>query len=209
MRFVCISDTHEQQGSFDIPDGDVLIHAGDLTWEGQPDRIKRAIDWLRKLPHKFKVVIGGNHDFDFYKYCGTSSIDFNILNNGGVSINGFNIWGSPVTPTFGGWAFMKDRGDEISEVWKQIPDNTDILITHGPPLGVLDLTPPRYGSINAGCYDLKKAVNRIKPKLHVFGHIHNGYGQLEMDGTIFVNASICDEQYHPFNKPILVDLETK
>lgn len=205
MKVVCISDTHEQH-PFDVPDGDLLIHSGDLTWDGNPVAIKNSIAWLKSLPHQFKVVIAGNHDFEFYEHCGPSSDGFHILNDSGVTIENLKVWGSPITPQFGNWAFMQTRGDEIARTWNKIPYDTDILITHGPPMGILDQTPPKWGSINAGCWDLMAKVKLIKPKLHVFGHIHQGYGITEKHGTIFVNASSCTEDYEAKHKPIVVEI---
>lgn len=216
MRVICISDTHEQHRQLQIPDGDLLIHAGDITYSGEPHAIRDFLSWFCDQPHKHKIFIAGNHDFWFEE--ATKELFPNnkkwqgltFLNDDGCEIDGFKIWGSPITPTFGNWAFMRPRGDSIAEVWHKIPLDTDILITHGPPQNILDLTPPRWGSKNAGCYDLAKKVAVVAPKLHVFGHIHHGYGRLDVNfgkgKTVFVNASSCNEEYDPVNPPIVVDL---
>ena len=205
MKICIISDTHEQQDKLVLPQADLLIFCGDITYTG--DRIKTLefVDWFDSQPHKHKIFIAGNHDFlyedSIFPY--DSPFRKNYLYNQAISIDGYIIYASPYTPKFGNWAFMKKRGDEIANEWKKIPQDTDILITHGPPQGILDKT--RRG-VNAGCYDLMKRVKEIKPQLHAFGHIHEGYGQVEKDGTIFVNASNCDEFYNIKNPPIVVEI---
>ena len=210
MRVVCISDTHERHRSLNLPEGDLLIHAGDITYSGEAHAIKDFLDWFEVQPHPHKVFIAGNHDFLFESihrvmghHCDFEKAKITYLNDSRAEIDGLKIWGSPWTPTFGSWAFMKNRGDEIAEVWNKIPYDTDILITHGPPKGVLDMTPRGQ---EAGCWDLMAKVRLIKPKLHVFGHIHGGYGIQEKWGTKFVNASICDEDYDATHSPIVVDI---
>lgn len=200
MKIVCISDTHTFQCQLDVPDGDVLIHSGDISFNGEPHVYKDFDKWLGKLPHKRKIIIAGNHDFNFYEFPWLSGIP---LNNSGIRFDGISFYGSPITPTFFDWAFMADRGEQIKRYWDQIPLSTDVLITHGPPCGILDQTPRDQA---VGCYDLLQAVKKIKPKLHVFGHIHHSYGKLEEDGTIFVNASSCNEKYKPVNQPIVVEI---
>ena len=220
MRVVCISDTHEQHRKLKIPDGDLLIHAGDITYNGDGPAIKDFLDWFKAQPHRNKIFVAGNHDFwfecdnpDQLGKNNPDGEDFTYLHDEAFilpvdskSNKYLKVWGSPFTPTFGSWAFMKDRGDEIAKVWNKIPYDTDILITHGPPAGILDETPPKWGSKHAGCWDLMAKVKLIKPKLHVFGHIHHGYGKTEKHGTIFVNASSCDENYDAVNPAIVVDL---
>ena len=201
MRIVCISDTHQQRVA--VPDGDVLIHAGDLTWEGEPIALMHAFGWLDMLPHKHKIVIAGNHDFGFYQVYNYQGHGFTALHNSGIEIDGVKFWGSPYTPRYGGWDFMHERGESMRRVWESMPEKVDVLITHGPPMGILDRTP---SGIHAGCEELLVAVGRVKPKLHVFGHIHGGYGRVDKDGATFVNASICDEDYLPKNPAVVVEL---
>lgn len=209
VKIVCISDTHEQHRKVKVPDGDLLIHAGDITNSGDPLATADFFFWLNSQPHKHKVVIAGNHDFFFDK--ARRNTPKHYYQNERVVIDGLKIWASPITPTYGKWAFMADRGEEIKLWWDMIPDDTDILITHGPPAGKLDealisRNHPSLGTKNEGCLQLADAVLRIKPKLHVFGHIHRGYGKLEQGGTIFVNASTCNENYDAVNPPIVIDL---
>lgn len=188
ITVVCISDTHCTQPI--VSDGDVLLHAGDLSEKGTFTEIQSQLDWLKSLPHKYKVVIGGNHDLlldpefvsrfpeRIIEEIGTSRSDLDwgdiiYLNNSSTTLNflgqrRLKIYGSPLTEQFGTWAFQYPP---IRNVWNEvIPADTDILLTHGPPLGHLD----RDG---LGSRFLLKDLCRVKPRLVVFGHIHAGYGR--------------------------------
>ncbi len=207
MQFVLISDTHERHSQVQVPNGDVLIHAGDFTMLGEEEHIENFNHWLGKLPHKFKVVIPGNHELGWSaaKQALLTNATHVLLDSGTDDVGGFRLYGSPFTPTFGGWAFMLPRGQSIYEKWLQIPHETDVLITHGPPRGILDNTPS--GEL-CGCADLRYVVEGINPRLHVFGHIHNGYGTYQgcLSKTIFVNAASVDEMYRPVHEPIVIEL---
>lgn len=206
MKIVCVSDTHEAHDELEIPDGDVFIHAGDATYMGTVQAITKFNSWLGKLPHKHKIIIAGNHDWLFQTDPGLAkSLITNAiyLQDSGCEIDGIKFWGSPHQPWFYDWAFNQMRGPDIKRYWDLIPTDTDVLITHGPPYGVGDIT---YRAGNVGCQDLLDAVRKIKPKLHVYGHIHPGYGSVQSLGTIFVNASIMDDLYMPRNEPIVVEL---
>lgn len=120
-----------------------------------------------------------------------------------ITIEGLNIWGSPITPWFFDWAFNRKKGEEICRHWKLIPENTDILITHGAPFGILDRT---ESGVNAGCEDLLAEIDLIKPKYHLFGHIHEWYGMRESTHTTFVNGSILDQNNIIRNQPIVLDI---
>ena len=209
MRIVAISDTHEQHDQLTIPDGDVLIHAGDITWKGSLNAIKKFAEWLQALPHKHKVIIAGNHDWCFEKsnqaiIASEYLRHITYLKDSNVNIDGYNFYGSPWQPEFCDWAFNLPRGGSaIKATWDLIPYNTDVLITHGPPYGFGDMT-PRGEPV--GCEDLLARVLVIKPKVHIFGHIHAGYGISSNEDTAFINASICNENYKPVNAPIVYDL---
>jgi Icc-related predicted phosphoesterase len=206
MRIVCISDTHGRARDIVVPDGDVLVHAGDLTGSGDLASIEDEADWLRSLPHAHKVVIAGNHDWGFQREPDRARErmhDLTYLEDSETTIGGLRFWGSPWQPWFASWAFNLERGAEIRAKWDLIPAGIDVLVIHGPPLGILDRT---IADMNAGCADQLAAVQRVRPRLHVFGHIHEGYGRLDRDGTIFVNASTCNEWYQPVHAPIVVDL---
>lgn len=207
-RIVLLSDTHGLHDEMaPVPDGDILIHAGDLTRSGSLAEISNLTAFFASLPHKHKVVIAGNHDFCFEKdkvqaaklLPGTIYLQDKL-----TELMGLKIYGSPWQPRFGDWAFNLDRGTPLRSVWSRIPDKTDILVTHGPPYSIHDLT--ELEKQHVGCKDLLVAVQRVKPKLHVFGHIHCSYGQSVKDGTTYVNAAICDERYQPVNLPIVIDL---
>lgn len=214
-KIVCISDTHEKHRDIIVPDGDILIHAGDFTGIGSPRAVADFNRWLGTLPHTHKVIIAGNHERtfennpDLVRGLITNAI---YLENTMVEVMGLKIWGSPYTPKFYNWAFMRERGEDIKRIWDQVPEGIDILVTHGGPKGCLDLVEthgsPNYGE-NVGCEELLKAIERIKPKLHVFGHIHESYATDIYGEILLVNASICDEYYRPVNKPIVVEVEDK
>jgi Icc-related predicted phosphoesterase len=125
------------------------------------------------------------------------------LNDNGITINGINIWGSPISPWFFNWAFNRHRGEAIKKHWDLIPAGTDILITHGPVFGILDKTNTLK---HVGCEDLLKKINEIKPKVHVCGHIHEAYGMEEKSATKFINASVLNDKYELVNKPIAFEL---
>lgn len=213
MKFVCVSDTHNRLDRIDFPPGDVLIHAGDLTGRGSLDEIERGIKELAKLDYRYKILIAGNHDFGFeqqpkavQQILTKQGPDIIYLLDQAVTIEGIKIYGSPWQPWFHNWAFNVERGQEIKKKWDLIPDDIDILITHGPPHGFRDLT--AWG-IHAGCEELLRVVReRVRPRYHIFGHIHEGYGaekDPEHDIT-YVNASICTLSYAPNNLPIVIEI---
>ena len=210
MKIVCLSDTHNCNGQITVPDGDILIHAGDATITGTVDEIVLFNEWFANLPHPYKIFVAGNHDwlFETNNRLARSLLDKSIvyLQDSFVEIEGLKIYGSPWQPRFFDWAFNLNRGAELGEKWKLIPDDTDVLITHGPPFGILDEVPRRYFVENTGCEELRKRVEKVRPKLHVFGHIHCGYGAVDNFGVKFINASNCDESYEPTNKAIVIDL---
>jgi predicted phosphohydrolase len=188
-KLVCVSDTHSYHARTVVPDGDILVHAGDITRHGSLEDVESFDAWLGALPHRHKVVICGNHDFCFQEQPAkarafiTNAI---YLEDSGCEVAGLTFWGSPWQPWFGGWAFNLPRGEDLAKVWAKIPARMDVLITHGPPEGILDTT--NRGDV-VGCRDLMDRVRVVKPRLHVFGHIHEAAGLAELDGTTFVNAS--------------------
>jgi len=204
VRVVCISDTHERHEEIDLPDGDLLICAGDVTANGNLAALGRFARWMQRQPHAHKILIAGNHDWCFERD-GASALprDIIYLQDSGITIGGLRIWGSPWQPRFYDWAFNLDRGPQLAAKWALIPDDTDILITHGPPHGTLDLTPR---GDRAGCEDLAVRLDELRVRLHVFGHIHHSYGVVERGGRISVNACICDERYAAANAPVVIDL---
>jgi Icc-related predicted phosphoesterase len=214
MRIVCISDTHNCNEQIVVPDGDLLIHSGDAAVRGTVEEIEHFNYWFSSLPHKRKIFVAGNHDWLFERenQRARKMLDPSIiyLQDSPTVIDGLRIYGSPWQPRFFDWAFNLNRGAEMAEKWKLIPNDIDILITHGPPNGILDEVPRVWGIENTGCEELRKKVEETvefgRLKLHVFGHIHCGYGVHEEMGVKFVNASICDESYKPTNQPVVVEI---
>lgn len=217
MKLVTISDTHCQLDKVEIPDGDILIHAGDLTYRGTIDEISKELQILKEKTKNFKhrILICGNHDWLgeynpnlMRQLCEDSQITY--LCDESIEVEGKKIYGSPYQPEFCNWAFNLDRRDDSLPLkWAQIPDMTDILVTHGPPYGILDTVKPS-SQIHLGCVHLyNRIVKMSNLKYHIFGHIHGGYGTYKSTicNTTFINASICNEQYKPINKPIVFEIK--
>lgn len=208
LRIVAISDTHTMHEKLDLPDGDVLVHGGDISIEGELVDIESFDRWLGTLPYQHKIVVCGNHDFCFQrKPDATRKMMRNAiyLEDAGVEVQGVRFWGSPWQPWFYDWAFNLPRGGhELEEKWSLIPPDTDVVITHGPPFGIGDRT---FRGDHAGCEKLLARVRAIQPKVHVFGHIHEAYGLYRENGTTFVNASSCTIEYKPTNGAFVVEVE--
>lgn len=208
MKLTLISDTHGKHAQLKLPKGDLLIHAGDVSRMGRQVELYGFLDWFSRQNYTHKVFIAGNHDFFFEQahptiISGMIPPNVTYLNDSGCEINGLKLWGSPITPWFHNWAFNRERGSDIRQHWDLIPDDTDILITHGPPLGILDMT---IRGEHTGCEDLLQRVEHIKPKLHVFGHIHEDYGQDTRGTTRFVNASVLNLDYRLAHEPVTLTL---
>lgn len=211
MIIDCISDLH---GFYpELEGGDILLVSGDLTAHDLHRQYIPFMDWIKRQDYKHKVYIAGNHDGCLEDGWSIPTSDGVIyLRDNCCEIQGLKIWGSPWTPRFCDWHFMKaDTPNGLGQVYKEIPNDIDILMTHGPPKGILDRT--WVDSKSAGSKELLKAINRIRPKLHVFGHIHEGYGQKVVgygqkvaDNTTFVNCSHVDFYYEPKNKAIRVEM---
>ena len=216
-RITFISDTHTKHEKLNgfLDGGDILIHAGDLTGRGYITEIENFMKWYDKINnYDTKIFIAGNHDFGFQDdnqklrglLTGYKTIDYledELMMVGEDYDTMIKIWGTPWQPEFHNWAFNLPRGEKLKEKWDMIPVNTDILITHGPPLGKLDYV--RYPNENVGCEELIKRVEEIKPKIHVFGHIHEGYGYVFDGNTHYINAAVLNGRYEYRNKPITVD----
>lgn len=212
MRLVCISDTHSlHEKILPIPDGDVLVHAGDCTGSGSLPQLDDFTRWLGSQPHRHKILIAGNHDWCFEKYpkwsremCEKQGITY--LRGEATSIEGLNFYGFPWQPVFRWMAFNAKEGERWGRL-KLVPDNTDVLVTHGPALGIFDYIPDLGQHV--GCFPLGKKIDQLPQlKAHICGHIHESYGFAvrESDGIKFANASICTERYKPINPPIIIDL---
>lgn len=237
MRFVAISDTHLAQP--ELPDGDVLIHAGDLTFRGSLSEVQEATLWLHdqkaKKNYKHVIVVAGNHDWLFERESRLArqlmeSRGLLYLEDSGLTLSGpeallgkiehgpgrITVYGSPWQPAFMNWAFNLHTPESLKAKWDAIPAGIDILITHGPSYGIRDGVPtfdedayPSDQSLtvrHVGCGELLKALDRVRPKVHVFGHVHSGHGRIEKNGTTFINASVMNESYDPEWKPLIFDL---
>lgn len=193
LNLTFISDTHNRTP--ELPGGDILVHCGDLTEHGYRSEVFKQLNYLHEQLDKYKhiVIIPGNHDFwcekyqEKFKEAAWAGGIIPLINES-IEIEGLKFYGSPATPFFHDWAFNY-RINDIMKVWANIPRDTDILITHGPPDGILDTN---IAGRHVGCVDLKDHVTQIKPKIHAFGHIHEHGGEtVEINGTTYINAA-CD-----------------
>jgi len=210
MEIVCISDTHGKHQQLQLPKGDMLLHAGDVSSRGSAYEVKQFLEWFEAQPYQYKVFIAGNHDFlmedhpeQFREMLPDSVI---YLENEAIEIEGLKFWGSPVTPRFFDWAFNRDRGADIRRYWEKIPSGVDVVITHGPPLDYGDQT--AQGE-RVGCSDLKEIILGLAPRYHIFGHIHEGYGMYSSFKTTLINASILNLQYQLVNAPVVINVTAR
>lgn len=208
MKFVAISDTHCRHHTVKLPKGDVLLHAGDISYKGEKGEVLDFLQWFSQQSFKHKIFIAGNHDFYFERM---NAADIHALlpegviylNDSSVTIDGISIWGSPVTPWFFQWAFNRHRGAPIRKHWNLVPPGIDVLLTHGPVFGIHDTV---INGKHVGCKDLLERVKEVKPKVHICGHVHEGYGVTSKNGTKFMNASLLNESYELVNKPVVFEL---
>jgi Icc-related predicted phosphoesterase len=206
IYIVFLADTHGFHRRIKIPEGDIVIFAGDICSYGDLSELDDFNAFLGQLPHKYKIVVAGNHDVCLERYPEQSKSRLTnaiYLQDQAITLLGIKFYGSPWQPQFMNWAFNLTPGKALREKWDLIPADTDILVTHGPPYG--------FGDTNAegehvGDRELADAIGRVKPKIHVFGHIHEGYGSYKSAGTTLINASICDGMYMPTNPPVVVTL---
>lgn len=212
MRLVCISDTHGDHEKVKLPTGDVLIHAGDVTAYGKQEETRSFMHWLGAQDFEHKLCVAGNHDTfmeDDAEASARYAVESNVvlLNDSGITINGVSFWGSPITTRFLDWSFMRDPGAPIEAHWNLIPNSTDVLITHGPPYGILDEVIRGDGELeHVGCHSLLSRVRSIAPSYHLFGHIHEGRGRIDENNITFCNVSTMDERYRIQHLPVVIDL---
>lgn len=233
MKIVCISDTHNRHRELEVPECDLLIHAGDFTNKGTETEISQFANWLKTLYQaKHKIVIPGNHDILCQKNSPlvsnlfhTPDKSISYLNNSWITYNKLTIYGTPWTPYFYDWAFngiptehlsimIPDRDHpSLCSIYDRISRDIDILICHGPPLGILDKVQDTLGNKHkVGSSDMKHTISTMnKLKLYVCGHIHDSYGIYSELNTLgntitYVNASICQSNSIELNKPILIEL---
>jgi Icc-related predicted phosphoesterase len=229
IRFVCISDTHGKHRELKLPDGDVLLHCGDFTDKGTHEEIMDFNEWLGTLPYSHKIVVAGNHDLSLdaaeyearwgkewhHKTYNDPNISVRLLTNciylenRGTEIEGIKIYGSPMSPPIPGrvMAFNLDQGLVSKTFWSKLPADTDILITHSPPKGILDKT---FTGLRVGDESLMlEVLSKCRPKFHVFGHIHEGYGIVRVANTFFLNVSSCTLTSEMKHDPICFDMPIK
>lgn len=224
-KLIFISDTHTYHDRLLIPDGDFIIHSGDYSFTGTIPEVNSFMTWFSELPHRHKIVVNGNHEKMFWANptLFESLIPKNVtfLFDRAVALDGLNFYGSPHTKEFCGWAYPYYNPKEAEVIWNRIPDNTDILVTHQPPYKIRDGVPFKLGreglyvpSLDTegdpqGCEVLRERLRTIKPMIHSFGHIHPGTGYSMIDDTLFINASVCNDNYQPINPITTVILDDK
>lgn len=223
LRIVAISDTHGLHNQISLPDGDILIHAGDFTNRGKVGEIGNFLSWFAKQPHQYKCFISGNHELglergstreeriSLIKGYMENHKNFFYLENSSVSINKIKIYGSPNTPFYFDWEWNVPRGPEIAKIWSRIPDDTHVLITHGPPYGKLDLVEEDFSDRDRhqGCQDLMNRIDNLPElRVHIYGHLHlQGGNQINLKDKIFANAAMCDDSKIKLTRePLIIDI---
>ena len=192
IRIVAMADTHLHHDGLVVPDGDVLVHAGDMLQYGTLEELARAASFLRALPHPIKIIVAGNHEVCLEKRPAEARAlldGFIYLEDEAAVVHGLVFYGSPWQPKFRIWAFGATRGAELASKWAKIPDRVDVLVTHGPPQGFGDRVPWREVERRVGCVDLLARVRAVAPPLHLFGHIHQDRGQWTDGATTFANVT--------------------
>jgi Icc-related predicted phosphoesterase len=208
ITIVGIADTHGAHSKVKVPDGDILVVAGDFCGHGSIEDVIAFNAWLGTLPHKYKVIVAGNHDWVCQRSPGLMKEMFSsgiYLENESVELYGIKIYGSPWTPEFYNWAFMYERDSQRArDLWANIPDDTDVLVTHGPPSGVdlswVDDIYHPMSAVDAGCRVLRKRIQdlpRLKASFH--GHIHGGHGVGKIYQVTCMNVSVMNETYDVVN----------
>lgn len=197
MRIVHISDTHNLHHRLaDLAEADVIVHSGDFTMAGSTDEVVDFINWFSDLPYAHKIFIAGNHDMCLYDATISGLVKgCHYLCNSAVEIDGVRFYGVPM--------FMEEAmNGQIEQHIRKIPAETDVLITHQPPFGILDFS----DNYHYGNKLLLQRVESISPRLHLFGHIHNAYGTLRQRDTLFSNAALLGDDYELHASPVLLDI---
>ena len=219
-----LSDTHGRHLEItelygELPYVDIIVHSGDCTRYGEFEETDLFMNWFSKQNAKHKVLVAGNHDFvlqqmDRRNWLLANNYGVTYLEDSFINIDGIGIYGSPWSPVFGMWAFMKHRNAELDEVWQKVPTDgsVDLLVTHTPRYGRFDVSV--RGNYNVGCEMLANRINDIHPKVHVFGHIHECGGMIKeetevpLEGMISLNASLLNIRYVLANPIWIWDTET-
>lgn len=207
LRIVAISDTHNQHERLDIPEGDILIHAGDMSVKGSLEELAAFDAFAATLPHPVKIVIAGNHDTCLERNPEEARAQLEhvvYLQDESYFVEGLHLYGTPWQPCYNDWAFNLPRGAALREKWELIPEGVDILITHGPPYGIRDTSTK---SEKLGCRELLEVVKLRKPSFHIFGHVHEGAGEERRKHTHFINASSLTRRRKSTYPPIVFDIQ--
>ena len=201
MRILHLSDTHGKHHLLEnLPRADLIIHSGDVSWAGTGKEIVDFVEWFGALHYQYKIFIAGNHDYSLDRKKAERIQRFlpencYYLYNSGITIEGLKFWGIPL--------FLSDDiAGRFSQIAEQIPFDTDVLITHQPPCGILDFA----NRTTYGCPDLLQVVLKIQPRYHLFGHIHDAYGIQKTAHTTFVNSALLNENYELTNEPVVVEI---
>lgn len=210
MKIACLSDSHGWHKNVKLPKVDIVLFCGDYAKIHSFLELPDFGKWLDSIPAKHKVMVGGNHDWALDKnkamalqLLKENCPDIIYLENSGIEIEGIKIYGTPVQPIFGNWAFMKKEKSR-RHYYSMIPNDLDILMTHCPPHNILDKC---LSGDNVGCEILAKEIELKKPKYHIFGHIHEVAGSVEQGDTTYINCSLCDPYNNLKNKPIVLEVE--
>lgn len=218
MKIVCISDTHSQNllTKWTWPEGDVLVHAGDMTSRGSHDDLRKIGREMLQLPYRYRIVVPGNHDRAFWERESRKFLlqawellpGIIVLQDQIVGIDGVNFYGTS-------WfRFERDVESSVPKweainknlLWSKIPTETDIVITHLPPFGILDR---REDGTELGSEALRQEIiGRVKPQAHIFGHAHKDHGVVEFSNIKFINAALVNNEYKPFFSPIVIEVDT-
>lgn len=221
LKCCAISDTHGYHNDITLDPGDILFHAGDFTMVGRAKELLDFLLWFSNQPYKTKILVAGNHDLSldykkrtkkhgvvfepklkeaFLTLC--SQLNIHYLEHSYIEVQGLRVFGSPYTPSFKDWGFGVDTNEKMEQMFSKLPKNLDVLITHGPPHQILDEAHYQY----LGSPAIAEAIFKKKPKVHIFGHIHEGYGMKKFNETLFINASYCGMPYNQFNQPVYFEL---
>lgn len=205
-RIVALGDSHGQHKRIKMPPGDILVHCGDFSNHGDQQNLLNFNQWLGELDYPIKLVTPGNHDGFTQRDLLLSKALFTnatLLIDESIEVKGYKFYFSPWTPEFLNWSWMKPR-DQMNQVWDKVPEDIDVLVTHGPPKDILDVV-PRPSGFHAGCEKLYEQVtSRIRPAIHIFGHLHGGHGYHRHGETDYYNVSCLDDNYNMYPNPVTV-----
>lgn len=202
MKILHLSDTHGQHKNLkSLPEADVIVHSGDFTFAGSEEEAYDFMNWFCNLPYKHKIFIAGNHDMCMYGADHIDGLSRNVhyLYNNSVVIDGIKFYGIPM--------FMEDCMDGNLDVFiNNIPDDTDVLITHMPPKGTCDLANYGKGPEHRGNATLAELLKKLHPTCHLFGHEHDAYGKTIKENVIYSNACVVDSRYNLINNPTIINI---